>query len=146
MLTLHTMRGIGITFIISISSVLQAQQDSLVLKPDSHLVTKDTVIASFYAKKFEGRRCASGEPFRHNKLTAAHKTLAFGTWVKVTNLSNDSVVLVKINDRLPPKSKRGIDLTLAAAKQLNFVRNGLTRVTLEIVPPPIIEEDKEKKQ
>lgn len=112
-----------------------AQPDSLHI--DSTRPPIDTVIASFYAKKFEGRRCASGEIFRQSQLTAAHKTLAFGTWVKVTNLSNDSVVVVKINDRLPRSSKRGIDLTMRAAKQLNFVRKGLTKVTLEIVPPPI---------
>lgn len=125
--------------------LVQGQQDSLLLKPDSQLVAKDTVIASYYAKKFEGRRCASGERFHQNKLTAAHKSLAFGTWVRVTNLSNDSVVVVKINDRLPPKSKRGIDLTYAAAKQLNFIRKGLTRVTVEIIPPPVVVEEKEKK-
>ena len=131
-------------FIIS-TCALKAQQDTLVVLNDTINKTMDTVTASFYAKKFEGRRCASGEPFRHNKLTAAHKTLPFGTWVKVTNLSNDSVVLVKINDRLPARSKRGIDLTLSAAKQLNFVRKGLTRVVLVAIPPPTVIEEKEKK-
>ena len=87
--------------------------------------------ASFYAKKFEGRKCASGEIFRHDKLTAAHKTLKMGTYVKVTNLRNDSCVIVKINDRLPKKSKRSIDLTMRAAKQLNFMRYGLTKVKIE---------------
>ncbi len=89
--------------------------------------------ASFYAKKFEGRRCSSGERFRHDSLTAAHKTLKFGTKVKVTNLRNDSVVFVRVNDRLPKSSKRKIDLTLSAAKQLNFVRNGLTKVRIEVL-------------
>lgn len=82
-----------------------------------------TGIASFYAKKFEGRRCASGEVFRHDSLTAAHKTFAFGTLVKVTNLNNDSTVIVRINDRLPKRSKRSIDLTRRAARQLNFIRH-----------------------
>ncbi len=88
-------------------------------------------IASFYAKKFEGRKCANGEVFKHDKLTAAHKTLKLGTYVKVTNLRNDSCVIVKINDRLPKKSKRCIDLTMRAAKQLNFVQRGLTKVKIE---------------
>ena len=72
-------------------------------------------MASFYAKKFEGRKCSSGERFHNDSLTAAHKTLKFGTKVKVTNLKNDSVVFVTVNDRLPKRSKRKIDLTLRAA-------------------------------
>jgi rare lipoprotein A len=89
--------------------------------------------ASFYAKKFEGRKCSSGQKFRHDSLTAAHKSLKFGTKVKVTNLKNDSVVYVTINDRLPKRSKRKIDLTLRAAKQLNFVSNGLAKVKIEVL-------------
>jgi len=92
----------------------------------------ETGMASFYAKKFEGRKCSSGEVFRNDRLTAAHKTLPFGTRVKVTNLSNDSVVIVTINDRLPKRSKRTIDLTRRAAKQLNFIPKGLTKVKIEI--------------
>ena len=94
-------------------------------------ITKGT--ASFYAKKFEGRKCSSGEVFRQDGLTAAHKTLAFGTLVKVTNLANDSVVIVKINDRLPKKSKRIIDLSRRAALQLNFIPQGLAKVRLEVL-------------
>jgi len=93
-----------------------------------------TGTASYYAKKFEGRKCSCGEKFRHDSLTAAHKTLAFGTWVKVTNLKNDSAVIVRINDRLPKKSKRIIDLTKRAAKQLNFVKAGITKVRIEVLP------------
>jgi rare lipoprotein A len=90
-------------------------------------------IASYYGRSFEGRRTSSGEILRNDSLTAAHKTLKFGTIVKVTNLKNDSVVIVKINDRLPKSSSRVIDLTLGAAKKLNFIRAGLTPVTLEII-------------
>ncbi|MFZ4783874.1 MAG: septal ring lytic transglycosylase RlpA family protein [Flavobacteriales bacterium] len=92
-----------------------------------------TGTASYYANKFEGRKTSSGEIFRQDSLTAAHKKLPFGTYVRVTNLSNDSVVVVKINDRLPQKSKRSIDLTMAAAKQLNFVQKGLTKVQIEVL-------------
>ena len=88
--------------------------------------------ASYYAKRFEGRKCSSGERFSNWSLTAAHKTLKFGTVVKVTNLRNDSTVIVTINDRLPMRSKRNIDLTLRAAKQLNFVKRGLTKVKIEV--------------
>jgi len=87
--------------------------------------------ASYYSSKFEGRKTSSGEIFRQDSLTAAHKTLPFGTRVLVRNTKNDSVVVVKINDRLSKNSAHIIDLTLKAAKQLNFVRNGITRVTIE---------------
>jgi rare lipoprotein A len=88
--------------------------------------------ASYYANRFEGRKCSSGQIFRSDSLTAAHKTLKFGTVVKVINLRNDSSVIVTINDRLPANSKRSIDLTLRAAKQLNFVKSGLTKVKIEV--------------
>ncbi len=101
----------------------------------------ETGIASFYAKKFEGRKCANGEVFKHDKLTAAHKTLKLGSYVKVTNLRNDSCVIVKINDRLPKNSKRCIDLTMRAAKQLNFVQRGLTKVKIEkLLKNPLVGE------
>jgi rare lipoprotein A len=87
--------------------------------------------ASFYHNKFEGRRTSNGEIFKQELFTCAHKTYPFGTMLKVTNLSNDSTVVVKVNDRLPQRSKRCIDLTMVAAKQLNFVRKGLTKVKVE---------------
>jgi len=93
----------------------------------------ETGTASFYAKKFEGRKCSSGQRFRHDSLTAAHKNLKFGTKVKVTNLKNDSTVILTINDRLPKSSRRKIDVTMRAAKQLNFVKSGLTKVRIEVL-------------
>jgi rare lipoprotein A len=89
--------------------------------------------ATFYSNAFNGRRTSSGEVFNNNLLTAAHKTMAFGTTVKVTNVKNDSVVILKINDRLPKSSGHIIDVTLAAAKKLNFVRNGIASVTIEVL-------------
>jgi rare lipoprotein A len=96
-------------------------------------------VASFYAKKFEGRKCSSGQKFRHDSLTAAHKSLKFGTKVRVINLKNDSIVFVTINDRLPKSSKRKIDLTLRAAKQLNFVSNGLAKVRIEVLQDSVLQ-------
>ena len=89
--------------------------------------------ASFYANKFHGRRTSSGEIFKQDNLTAAHKTLKFGTIVKVVNLSNDSIVTVKINDRLSQSSSSIIDLSMKAAKQLNFVSKGHTKVKIEAI-------------
>ena len=89
--------------------------------------------ASYYANKFQGRETSSGEIFKHNRYTGAHKTLPFGSIVRVKNLENDSVVYVKINDRLPKNSKRLIDLTKKAAKELNFIRKGIVEVLVEKV-------------
>lgn len=102
---------------------------------DSVIYTQ-TGVASYYAKKFNGRKTSNGEIFRSDSLTAAHKTLKFGTMVRVTNLKNDSTVIVRINDRLPPKSKRSIDLTYRAAKQLNFIQKGITKVKIEVLQGP----------
>ena len=92
-----------------------------------------TGTASYYGQNWTGRLTSSGEKFHSDSLTAAHKTFKFGTIVKVTNTSNDSVRYVKINDRLPKSSKFVIDLSYGTAKQLNFIRKGITKVTLEPV-------------
>jgi rare lipoprotein A len=89
--------------------------------------------ASFYADKFEGRPTASGEKYKHNKLTAAHKSLPFGTKVKVTNLKNELSVEVVINDRGPYVEGRIIDLSKSAAEKLEFVNIGLADVKIEVV-------------
>lgn len=89
--------------------------------------------ASFYADKFEGRTTASGEKYKHNKLTAAHKTLPFGTKVRVTNLSNNQAIEVTINDRGPYVDGRIIDLSKSAAEQLGFVNLGLADVKMEVI-------------
>ncbi|GAL87531.1 rare lipoprotein [Sporocytophaga myxococcoides] len=89
--------------------------------------------ASYYADKFHGRRTASGNRYHKNKLTAAHKTLPFDTKVKVTNLSNDSSVIVTINDRGPFAKGKIIDLSYYAAKELNFIKKGITKVRIEIL-------------
>jgi rare lipoprotein A len=89
--------------------------------------------ATYYGKNYTGRLTASGERFHKDSLTAAHKTLKFGTVVRVTNLINDSVRYVKINDRLPKSSSHIIDLSYGTAKQMDFLRRGVIPVSLEIV-------------
>jgi rare lipoprotein A len=86
--------------------------------------------ASFYANEFNGRKTASGEKFRNSKLTAAHKTLPFGTKVKVTNLKNGKSVKVKINDRGPFVAGRIIDLSKKAAKKIDMVKEGVGNVKI----------------
>lgn len=99
------------------------------------LAQTQTGKASFYADKYEGRTTASGEKYKHSKLTAAHKTLPFGTRVRVTNLSNSKSVEVAINDRGPYVDGRVIDLSKSAAEKLDFISQGLAEVKLEVVDP-----------
>lgn len=89
--------------------------------------------ASFYADKFEGHATASGEKYKHSKLTAAHKTLPFGTVVRVTNIANKKTVEVTINDRGPYVDGRIIDLSKSAAEKLDFIAQGLADVTVEVI-------------
>jgi rare lipoprotein A len=89
--------------------------------------------ASYYASKFEGRKTANGEIFSHKKFTAACNSLPLGTWIEVTNLRNGKTVIVKTNDRLHPSMNRVVDLTLAAAKKLEFVSTGLTKVKVVVL-------------
>ncbi|ELR71009.1 Rare lipoprotein A precursor [Fulvivirga imtechensis AK7] len=89
--------------------------------------------ASFYADKFEGRPTASGEKYSHSKLTAAHRSLPFGTMVKVTNLKNNKSVIVRINDRGPFVKGRIIDLSKSAAQKLGFTHQGVTKVNIEVI-------------
>ncbi len=130
-----------------ISVDIHAQADSLKTIVVVEENNSTTGTASYYAHKFEGRKTSSGEIFRQDSLTAAHKSLPFGTLVKVTNLSNDSTVVVKINDRLPPSSKRTIDLTYAAARKLNFIKKGLTKVKIEVLKAgPVVKPKKKTKK
>lgn len=89
--------------------------------------------ASFYADKFEGLPTASGEKYKHSKLTAAHKSLPFGTKVRVTNLANNESVEVVINDRGPYVDGRVIDLSRSAAEKLGFINLGIADVKLDVV-------------
>jgi len=91
--------------------------------------------ATWYGKSFHGKRTASGDIFDTAKHTAAHKTLPFGTIVKVTNLNNNIAVLVEINDRGPFHKSRIIDLSESAARQIDMIDAGVTKVKLEILQP-----------
>ncbi|HEY1166755.1 MAG TPA: septal ring lytic transglycosylase RlpA family protein [Chitinophaga sp.] len=87
--------------------------------------------ASYYADKFEGRRTASGETFHQNSMTGAHRTLPFGTKVKVINLANGRAVKVRINDRGPYAQGRVIDLSKKAARKLGIVSTGVAPVEIQ---------------
>jgi len=88
---------------------------------------------SYYGRGFYHHRTASGERFDPDLLTAAHRTLPFGTRVRVTNLANGRRIVVRINDRGPFKKGRVLDVTPAAARKLGFATSGLTRVRLDVL-------------
>lgn len=120
-----------------LNATLFSATQPVIIPKDTVLVAngfKQTGNASYYANKFHGRRTSSGIVYHKDSLTAAHKTLKFGTLLKVTNLSNDSVVIVKVTDRMG-RSPHILDLSYAGAKQLNFVRNGVARVRIEEIQP-----------
>jgi rare lipoprotein A (peptidoglycan hydrolase) len=89
--------------------------------------------ASFYANRFHGRKTASGHPYFKDAMTAAHRSLPLGTWVKVTNDHDGSNVIVQITDRGPYARNRVIDLSRAAAMELGMLKVGTVPVTLEVV-------------
>ena len=102
-------------------------------RPASKLIEVVQGAASWYGPGFYGRTTANGERFRKGTLTAAHRTLPFGTKVRVTNLSNGRSVVVRINDRGPFKYHRVIDLAHGAASQLQMMQAGEVPVKLEIL-------------
>jgi rare lipoprotein A len=89
--------------------------------------------ASFYGREFYHRKTASGERFDPNELTAAHRTLPFGTRVRVTNLDNGKRIVVRINDRGPFRKGRVLDVSPAAARKLGFAAAGLAHVRLDVL-------------
>ncbi len=90
-------------------------------------------VASYYGRKFNGRRTASGERFDMNQLTAAHRTLPFGSLVRVTNAANGKSVVVRINDRGPFHGNRVIDLSRSAATEIGLIARGSGKVDLSLL-------------
>lgn len=93
----------------------------------------ETGLASFYSDNLQGRKTANGQVYDKMKMTAAHRSLAFNTKIKVTNLENKKSVIVIINDRGPFVEGRILDLSRAAAKKLGFVDKGVVKVKLEVI-------------
>jgi rare lipoprotein A len=97
---------------------------------DGHLGTGH---ASYYGREFMGSRTANGEKFDPNAMTAAHRTVAFGSKIRVTNLANGKDVVVRVNDRGPWTKGRIIDISYAAAKQIGMHHSGTAKVRLDMV-------------
>jgi rare lipoprotein A len=101
-------------------------------------------VASFYSNKFEGRKTYTDDIFTQQKLTGASNTLPMHTWVRVTNLRNQKSVIVRINDKMHPRNRRIIDLSMAAAHRLGYTGRGLTKVRIDVLGkerPPDAEDE-----
>ena len=116
---------------------------TLILLFSAHLYADSiqTGYASWYGGKFQGRKTANGEIFDTYKYTAAHKTLPFDTIVKVKNLDNGKTVVVRVNDRGPFVADRIIDLSYAAAKDIDMIKTGTAKVRIQVVESSIKETD-----
>jgi rare lipoprotein A len=106
------------------------------VQPTWSVTSVSTGQASWYGPGFHGRRTANGEVFNQNALTAAHRTLAFGTLVRVTNLNNNRQVVVRINDRGPFSRGRIIDLSAGAAREVGLISAGVASVQVEVLSTP----------
>ena len=115
---------------------LQAEENRSETSKEKAVVTpaeennRQEGIASYYAKRYNGRRTTSGARYNPEKMTAAHSDLPLGTKVKVRNLVNDKEVIVTVNDRCRKRKGVFIDLSRAAAKKLGFLGKGITRVAI----------------
>lgn len=126
----------GFTQDISDTPDLNTVTDTLAETASNHsskLISK-TVYATYYHRKFEGRRTTSGVRYRKNKMTAAHMRLPFGTIVTVTNPANGESVDVEVNDRGPHSKKFKIDLSEAAAKAIGIYGKGVAKVEISYLP------------
>ncbi len=94
-------------------------------------VDKGNMKASWYGPGFHGRKTANGEVYDQMSFTAAHKSLKFGTLLKITNLKNNKSVVIRINDRGPYVHGRDLDLSKAAALELGMVRKGVAKIKVE---------------
>lgn len=121
---------LGLLYLLSPLLLFSQQQDSTVVQLKGK--------ATYYASKFVGRRTTSGQVYRHEKFTAAHKTLPFGTEVTVVNPKNGKSVIVVINDRGPFNKHLMIDLSQSAAREIGIIGKGIAPVEISYSPSLLI--------
>jgi rare lipoprotein A len=142
----HALRALGIGLVLAASvfptSCAGPRDRSALLSiptpspaPVPGEIYRETGVSSWYGKDFHGRKTANGETYDMYGLSAAHRTLPLGAFIRVTNLDNYKTVKVKVNDRGPFARNRVLDLSYGAAKELGFVAQGTTRVRIETVEP-----------
>ena len=119
----------NLLFLVLLSIVLYSCS---VNKGNANASYQSTTV-SYYANKFNGKKTASGEVYKHSKMTAAHKSLAFGTKVEIINVENSKKVVVIINDRGPLKSGRAFDLSQGAFKKIGELKEGILKVKYKVL-------------
>ncbi|OOH89079.1 hypothetical protein BMT54_07445 [Pasteurellaceae bacterium 15-036681] len=115
------------------SQPAQFKQTDIITPSEKQAVSSEVGIATYYANKFNGRKTASGAIFDNKKLTAAHRSLPFGTQVRVTALWNNQSVIVTINDRGPFSKGYIIDVSKAAAAKIGLINKGVGKVKIEVL-------------
>jgi rare lipoprotein A len=126
----------AITVVLVLLGLLGAVSPSTE-RASSEVIRRQVGLASYYGAAFQGEETASGETFDYRRMTAAHRTLPLGSVVRVTNLENGRSVILRINDRGPygRNHRKGtiIDVSKGAARRLDFIRDGLVRVRVEVL-------------
>ncbi|HMN49782.1 MAG TPA: septal ring lytic transglycosylase RlpA family protein [Ignavibacteriaceae bacterium] len=132
---------VGFTLVVNEDKVSEPVANENVVSVEEESITADrslvefseigTMKASWYGPGFHGQKTANGEVYDQNSFTAAHKSLKFGTLLKITNLKNNKSVIVRINDRGPYIEGRDLDLSKAAALALGVVKRGVARIKVE---------------
>jgi rare lipoprotein A len=115
---------------------LKSRYNSEIENVDNNLLSYEScgdMVATWYGNQFHGRKTSSGDVFDQDGLTAAHKTLPFGTLLKLTNPKNNKSIIVRVNDRPGFKSTKRVDLSRGAAKALDMIRAGRVKLKVEIV-------------
>ena len=121
-------RTVAIVFLLTFTTLAGAQTPAATAGS-----AQERGLAAVYSDALHGRITASGEVYDKSKMTAAHKTLPYGTTVRVTNIKNNKSVVLRINDRGPRQAGRILDISPAAARQLGFSRKVMREVTLDVV-------------
>lgn len=122
-----------LTILTSCTSVVYFSSKTIEKPVSDAIGFKEVGFASYYSDEFIGKRTASGEYYNPQEFTAAHRTLPFGTKIRVTNLENGKQAVVRVNDRGPFIDGRIIDLSKSAAKLLGFLEKGIVKVQIEVI-------------
>lgn len=132
---------VGFTLVVNEDKITEPVVTEDVVSAEEEIITADRSLvefvdkgsmkASWYGPGFHGRKTANGEVYDQNSFTAAHKSLKFGTLLKITNLKNNKSVVIRINDRGPYIHGRDLDLSKAAAIELGMVKKGVAKIKVE---------------
>ena len=130
--------GCAVAALVALSARSEARPPALkMLQSDTTVAAKTQFgVASWYGPECQGLPTASGVPFNMEAMTCAHRKLPLGTRIKVTNLLNARTLVLKVTDRGPAVASRVLDVSMAAAKRLGFLRAGLTPVRIQVLSYP----------